>query len=123
MVFKATESLREKSIIKQSIEAAVDIEYCDSSRCGEILNLLESSISGEQFLPTLCQLLCVSDINLTKVMIAVADAKEVKELVKVTARKHTGNKCERCWKYYYQNNAGASQILCKRCVDVVNSYK
>lgn len=122
-VFKATESLREKNIIKQSIEAAIDIEYADSSYYAEVLNLLEVSLLGEEFLQTLCQLLCVSDINLKKVTSAYLDNKEDKQLVKVTAIKHTGNKCERCWKYYYDNNLGISENLCKRCVDVINSCK
>lgn len=113
-VFKATETLRQKNIIKQSIESKIEIQYSSSKDNKHILVILSEYIDKESFFDVLCQLLCVSDIKLFEV-----SSSDIKNTI-VIAEKHLGQKCNRCWKYFYNKN---NEHICQRCKEVIETIK
>lgn len=110
-VFKATEELREQNIIKQSIEAEILLQIGKNSKYEHIINVLKKELIDE-LIPTLCQLLLVSDIKIEN------DNNEMHDNFKIIAKKHTGKKCERCWKYFYQKNN--TKVICQRCQEAIS---
>lgn len=121
LTFKATEELRQEGIIKQSTEASICLTLPlneEDSLKGyhdliKILNLTktEAYSSVEEIL---CDYLMVSEVKIIQT-----------NNFSIKAIKHSGEKCERCWKYFYANkivNNISTMILCKRCIDIVKNF-
>ncbi len=125
-VFKSTEELREKNIIKQSIEAKVTIKIGKNSKYQFIIDELKKEF-GLNLTSNLSQLLLISEIkieNLPNINKHIDNNKECNQSCweecclnyKIIAEKHTGKKCERCWKYFYQKDM---EIICQRCKEAI----
>ncbi len=123
-IFKATEELRSKNIIKQSIESKITLEIDHNSKYFTIIEILKKEL-GSTYNEILCQLLLISELNIKFKTDTIADKniifsessiKEAYNNYKIIAEKHAGKKCERCWKYFYQI---IDEIICNRCKEAI----
>lgn len=110
-VFKITEELRNKNIIKQSIEAKIILKIAFDSKYYIIIDTLKKEL-GTDYLSILSQLLIISDIHIEN----ISNTEKIATTDIISAEKHTGKKCDRCWKYFYQI---LEENICKRCINAL----
>ena len=99
-VYKALEEARNEKTIGKSLEAKVYINLLD-----------EDKETLKPILPNLKQLLIVSDV-----VISAEDLPRY-EYCEVKVSKFTGERCERCWNYFNENEI--TDGICNRCHEVV----
>jgi isoleucyl-tRNA synthetase len=107
-IFKATEKLRERNIIKQSIESKITLKLEKETKHQIGINILKNELK-DNFNTILCQLFLISEI-------IIIENFENKENLGIFAEKHNGEKCQRCWKYFYQKN---NEVICQRCKEAI----
>ncbi len=100
-VSKKLEILRKENVIGLSLDSHVSIKI--PARLFEQLNCMKDELK---------EILMISEIELVK-----SEEKEkdtVEESIEISAKKHDGEKCPRCWRYFYK-----SQELCPRCSSII----
>lgn len=103
MVSKSLEGLRREKIIGLPLDSSVTIGVS-----GRVYSKLKNMKDKLQ------DIFLVSEIVLQELQEDGGDGLE--NTVILEAKKHTGNKCPRCWRYF-----DISQELCERCTDIVSS--
>jgi isoleucyl-tRNA synthetase len=111
---KEIEKLRRNGTVKQSIETEVEIKigkkwikYANFLALKEFSNLSNyenfnfEKILEEVFLVSKLSILYSEDENLT---------------LNISAKKHPGKKCERCWRYFLT----IKDNICERCIEAIN---
>ena len=99
-VNKEIENIRSENIIGSSLESIVEINACSDDY------KLLTSVSEK-----------LEDIFITSSVLKLTDSKKTEIIIS----KHSGLKCERCWKYFNKlfKYEGANQ-LCDRCLNNLN---
>ena len=126
-VFAETETLREANIIKQSTEAAIYIYAIENST---ILPFLKNILLYHTNPIYTSQVLQVSSVELIIVKNKDNIEKNInpfseeqiqcfeKYKFMIIAKKHSGTKCQRCWKYFANNNQ--DRYLCSHCHNIIS---
>jgi isoleucyl-tRNA synthetase len=102
-VFKEIEKLRADGIVKQSMESSVFIEIGKNYKFINEFNKFKDFIKDE-FDDFIEQFFIVSEIKFNLI-----NSEEEKDL-KIEVKKHNGNKCPRCWKWFF-----GGEEICNRC--------
>jgi len=109
-VSKALELARQKKTIGHSLDASINI-YTNQDLLQVLSNVSEP----------LDQIFIVSNVQVSPMTDNMpADAYKSDEVEAVIlVNKATGDKCERCWKYSDTSQIREDELLCPRCLDVI----
>lgn len=109
-VFKKIEEAREIGMIKQGIESTVVVSLGQKNQYTDMIEFFKKFVPFS-FTLFLNQFLLVSGSD---VIFNNTD------LCEIVVKKHTGIKCERCWKYFYSDK---EDIFCHRCHIILEKLK
>lgn len=105
-VMKEIENLREKNIVKQSIETMIEIKIPNNWNNISDFNNFKKLFNEDSFEKEFARICMVSDLK-------IKYDESINDLI-IIANKHDGNKCERCWFYSYSKTD-----LCDRCIKTI----